>query len=464
MYFPLVNLQRGREALFRITGDSDLGRVLHAAGTTFTIRVVATLVAYISIIALARWMGAAEYGAFAYAFAWVYLLALPAGLGMPLASVRFLPGYSVAGAWSKVRGLLERSVSLTFGVSSVIALVAIAVVQLAGSRVPSAYHVPLLIALVGLPVIALMALGSQIGRAFGWIAAAYSPPQVLHPLLLLVFAGVLVLSGIALPARLIATASVVIAALCVIGQGIIYAHRLRPRLRNVSPEHDQRAWLRVSIPLLLIDGFGALINYSDVLMIGMFLQPAAVAYYFAAARTATLVTFFFTSISTLSGPRVAELHAQGRTRELQQLVEGIAPWIAVPATAVTIVLIAGSSLLLRLFGQGFEAAWLALILLAIGNLVTSITGPAALLLNMTGHQDTSAKVYGAAALANIALNAVLVPRLGLTGAALSTAISVSVMSSFLVVLADRKLGIRTSIISARFRTSRPQRPDSGASQ
>ena len=198
-------------------------------------------------------------------------------------------------------------------------------------------------------------------------------------------------------------------------------------------------------------------------MIGMFLQPSAVAYYFAAARTATLVTFFFASISALSGPRVAELHAQGRKQELQELIEGIAPWIALPATAVTIVLVAGGSLLLKLFGQGFEVAWLALVLLAIGNLVTSVTGPAGMLLNMTGHQDTTAKIYATAAVANVALNAIFIPRFGLSGAALATAISISTMSSFLVVLADRKLGIRTSVLSLGFRKRRPPDQDTGAS-
>ena len=112
-----MKFQRGHDALMRVTGDGHLGHVLRAAGTTFTIRVIATMVAYISIIALARWMGATEYGAFAYAFAWVFLLALPAGLGLPVALVRFLPQYAVIGALPKARGLIGRSVSLTIAMS-----------------------------------------------------------------------------------------------------------------------------------------------------------------------------------------------------------------------------------------------------------------------------------------------------------------------------------------------------------
>jgi O-antigen/teichoic acid export membrane protein len=197
----------------------------------------------------------------------------------------------------------------------------------------------------------------------------------------------------------------------------------------------------VAAPLLLIDGFTALINYSDILMVGLFLRPSSVAYYYAATRTASLVTFFHASTAALSGPKVAELYSQGRIDDVRELFRGIAPWIALPSIAVTIVLIAGGSFLLPLFGAGFEAGLPALILLAIGNLVLSLNGPAATLLNMTGHQDITAKVYSVAAAANIALNALFIPRFGLPGAALATVLSAAMMSFWLVAVSRRTLGI-----------------------
>ena len=69
--------------------DGDLARVLRGAGATISVRIVAALLAYISLIALARWTGADGYGAYAYAITWVGLLALPAALGLPFASLRF---------------------------------------------------------------------------------------------------------------------------------------------------------------------------------------------------------------------------------------------------------------------------------------------------------------------------------------------------------------------------------------
>ncbi|MGH9424149.1 MAG: flippase [Thermoanaerobaculia bacterium] len=430
----------------QVTGQHDLGDVLRGAGTMLIIRAVAMLIAYASLIALARWMGAAEYGAFAYVFAWIAFLAMPAGLGIPAASVRFLPEYSARRSPSLIRGLLGRGAELTIGTGIVIAAVAMLIILEAGDRVPHAYRIPLIIGLAGIPVTALLTLQAQIGRAFGWIAMAYSPTQIWHPLLLLLAAGVLLATHTSLNAAVLVPVSVTLAGLCALVQALSYMRRLRPTIRGIAPEYDQRAWLRVSGPLLLIDGFAAIINYSDILLVGLFAGPVAVAFYTAASRSAAIVLAIYGSIGALTGPRMAELNAKGERQELQKLLSGIVPWISIlPGIAAVALAIAGP-FVLRLFGHGFDAAWPALVLLAFANLIASITGPSALLLNMTGHQDSSATVYGLAALGNILLNLFLIPRFGLTGAAVGTTIATVASNVVLVVIAKRKLGLHTSFI------------------
>jgi O-antigen/teichoic acid export membrane protein len=413
------------------------------------VRIVAAVVAYISLIALARWMGASEYGAYAYAITWAGLLALPAALGLPIVSLRFIAEYSAAGEWAKVRGLLGRGVSLTLMASVGIWIVATTAIVAAGSSVPAAYRVPLLLALFGLPVIALTQLAMQVGRAFGWVVAAFMPSQVLHPLMLLAFAGVFVAAGRELSASRLVVATMIVATVSVIGQGTVFAWRLRPRLRNVAPQHDQKMWLRVAAPLLLVDVFLVVITFADIIMVGILLDPSSVAFYVAASRTAGMVTFFTASIGALTGPRIAELNSQGRLDEVQELLRGITPWIAIPATLAALALIATGPFVLPLFGEGFEVAWTPLIILSIGNLIWCVNGPASLVLTMTGHHDITAKVYVVSAVASVLLNAILIPWLGLTGAAIATAVTLATMSSYLVVVARRTLSIRTGLSSLR---------------
>ena len=77
-----------QDTLQRVTGKGDLGEVLRAAGAVLAIRMVGTVLAYVSILALARWMGAAEYGAYIYAISWATLLASMSSTWVPLCSWR----------------------------------------------------------------------------------------------------------------------------------------------------------------------------------------------------------------------------------------------------------------------------------------------------------------------------------------------------------------------------------------
>jgi O-antigen/teichoic acid export membrane protein len=68
-------------------------------------------------------------------------------------------------------------------------------------------------------------------------------------------------------------------------------------------------------------------------------------------------------------------------------------------------------------------------------------GELAILLTMTRHERYAAQSAGAACLVNIGLNIILVPAMGITGAALATAVSLAIWSLILRHYAQRALGI-----------------------
>src|SRR5688500_14031085 len=274
-----------RAFLARFTPSNQIvAKVLGGARIVFGIRVAAAAISYVLIVALARWMGASEYGIFAYAHSWIYLLALPAGLGLSAVCVRFLAEYSALNQWPKVRGLIGRSAAITLGTGVAIALIAAVVILVAPNLVKAPYRIPLLFAMFGVPLLALGALGSQVGRAFGWVAYAYGPSQIWQPVMLLLVAGLMASAGSSMSARVLIPVSLGLYGVVTIVQAIIYARRLSPRVRHLPADYRQREWLRVAVPLLVIDSFGALILYADIVMVGFYLAPSDVAHYFAATR------------------------------------------------------------------------------------------------------------------------------------------------------------------------------------
>ena len=75
---------------------------------------------------------------------------------------------------------------------------------------------------------------------------------------------------------------------------------------------------------------------------------------------------------------------------------------------------------------------------------------------MTGNQNATAAAYGAAAVLNIILNLILVPRFGLEGAAAATAISLVTASIWLFISVRLRLDITAFVF--RFTRAHPATP------
>lgn len=73
-------------------------------------------------------------------------------------------------------------------------------------------------------------------------------------------------------------------------------------------------------------------------------------------------------------------------------------------------------------------------------------GSVGFLMTMTGHEREAARVVAGAALANVALNAALVPPFGLSGAAVATAVSLVGWNAVLLTRARTRLGIVPTVL------------------
>jgi O-antigen/teichoic acid export membrane protein len=106
----------------------------------------------------------------------------------------------------------------------------------------------------------------------------------------------------------------------------------------------------------------------------------------------------------------------------------------------------GEELLITAFGPEYAGGYLALVVLATGQLLNAAAGSVGALLNMTGHaRDTVAGLL-AGAILNATLNLVLIPLYGIEGAAYATAITFV----FWNVLLHRKVRQRLGIESSAF--------------
>lgn len=424
--------------------EGDFATVLRGAGLVVIIRVLASAVGFASVILLARWMGSSEYGLYSFAIAWMTLLAYPTTLGLPGAAVRFVAHYAAANDWQHVAGFMKVSSWLAFGCGALVATLAIGAVLVFKSGLDPAYVAPTIVALAGIPIVALTIVRSEAIRGLGWLALAWGPLQLGQPLFLLIVTAIILFIAMQLTATMAVVASIVAYAANLIAQwGVLHA-RLGTRIR-VEPKNQLGPWLGVAASFAWISLANVILLQAGVIVVGIFLRPQDVAIYSAAAATSELVALPIFAAVALGAPKFAALHAQQRRLELQALFTNIVRLTIWPSLAIALIFVAFGSTVLRLFGPGFEQGYPVLLVLTLGQLVITFVGPVENLLNMTGHHVVTARVQTTSAILAVVFGLVSTRIWGSVGTAVAFSAAVALGNAGLTIFVVRKLEIYPSL-------------------
>jgi O-antigen/teichoic acid export membrane protein len=422
------------------------------ASLAYLFRIANAGIAFLTQILLARWMGAHEFGIYIYVWTWVVLLGTLTNVGLASSAQRFIPTYAERGQMALLRGFIDGSRWLAFGLASAFSAVGFAGVLLFGAHLEAWLIVPALLALACLPLFVLTEVQDGIARTYDWAHVAMAPPYFVRPTLLVLGIAVLHVAGV--EANAVSAMAVAIAAtwITALGQTVILNRRLKRRIPTGPKTFAPVEWLRVSFPQFLVEGFYLLLSYCDVIILERFVSPGEVGVYYAATKLASLVAFVYFAVAAAAAHRFTELHVGERPEELSAFIGMSIRWTFVPSFAMAIVLLILGKPLLWLFGPDFGAGYMILAILLVGLLARASIGPVEKLLSMLGHQSVTAAIYALAFVVNIALNFALVPRFGLSGAAMATSAALVMESILLFAVAKRRLGLHVFI----WGTSKPR--------
>jgi O-antigen/teichoic acid export membrane protein len=437
-------LTRTVVGLFRNSDDFSL--VFRGASTYMVIRVAGLVLNFAAQFALVRWMGSSEYGVFANARAWAYLLALPSGLGLTIAMLRFAPEYQAQRDWARLGGYMRFSMLVLTAVSVTVAVAAVGVVL--SLDLPLERKLPLVVGVVAVPALTLNDLFVQTGRSFGRISATFSLSMIGSPVLLIVLTGVLWLRDAPIDAILV-TAVFLAAQIMVVGAQVVNGRRITPtEVKAAASRYEPGRWIRVSLPLILFSGFVSITQYLDITMLGFYVTPDQIGIYDIAVKITGLLSFVMVSVASIGAPRFSYLYASRDLSALQALVNKVVHLAFWPiVVGVGIMILAGGEIL-EIFGPDFRQGETALGILAASYVFWAATTPAGYLLTTTGHQHRTFLPYLGALGAKIALNAVLIPRFGIEGAAIAHLVVIAGLNLLLAHLVHRHLSLK-AIIFAR---------------
>ncbi|HXD55930.1 MAG TPA: oligosaccharide flippase family protein [Solirubrobacteraceae bacterium] len=424
-----------------------LALVRRAGTLAFAIQFAGAGFTYVQQVLLARLLGAAAFGLYSYVWLGATLVALLSGLGLPAASLRFIPAYLAAGEQGRVRAFRRAAWRLSCGTALLAMLVAdvLALVLHAASVLGD--PTPLVLGGLLVPALAGSILWSELARARDRVGVAYALPQALRPALIALVAAIAAVAG-ARSADVAMAATLVAAYLVLVGQRLL----TRPLYREAEPisrtPGELSEWLGVGGSLLAVSAFVVVLMQLDVLVVGAIRGSREAGIYAAAAKTATLVSFVLFAVNAIAAPQFASLWAQGRKLELQRLTARLAGMIFWPSLAIALGLAALAGPLLSIFGAGFQSGRSALMVLLVGQLVNAGAGSVGYLLTMSGHHRDAARVLGISAILFVALTALGAATFALTGAAVGSALGFAVWNIWMWALVRRRLGIDASVVGA----------------
>ena len=417
------------------------------AGGSFMVNAASRILAFGIHLLLTRYLGAASYGIYIYVLSWVNIIYVLVNLGCDSAAVRFIPEYSGSGRWGLVRGYLRRASLLVVLQSAAAALIGAAVLLVFRGRIEPEMYMTLWAGLILIPVKALIQLVASFLRAFKVVVRALTLSTIVNPVLLA--AGILILVHLAggrvssSSGMLInAASSVVVLILC----WLLLRDILPAALAETPLESSMKKWLRVAFPLLLITSFQLILAKTDILMVGSILGTTQAGIYSVASQVAVMVSFALNSVNLIVTPMISQLHSQGRHGDLQRMITMASRGVLAYSLPVFVFILVWGKWVLGLFGPAFVAGYGILAVLCLGQLVISLAGPVGFLMTMTGYQIQAAWVIGLTALLNIILNAVLISLMGVIGAAVATAIVISLRSIVLSVWVKKKLNISATAL------------------
>ena len=423
----------------RLHGTAVHWSFVRAVGGVSIVRASGGALLFVSQLLLASWMGAEDFGIYSFAWACVAILGTLAGLGMPGTGVRFIAKYEAEGDPGRLRGLLRFCRVNTLLAAMITTSIAMAVIAVFPGE--SRYSDALCLSFLAIPALAFLNLDAAFARGFNWMTASAIAEQIARPTILILLGALVAVLVTDTGARHFVVACVVAYVLAGLVQHLCVRRAVDARVLPGERRTEPSEWLAMSAGMLLLNGSQTIRLNTDPLLVGVMLQPADVAIYTAAMRTATLVSFVMMVAGVVAQPRISALHALQSNKELSGFLSATTRGVFLVSLVIGLLLAASGRPILALFGPEFVAGYPVLLVLIAAHVMAAAMGPLTSALVMTGQQTWAASIHAAALPVSAILSVVLISSFGLIGAALATATSLILTQLVLYLLVRRLRGV-----------------------
>lgn len=402
-----------------------MGRISRQSGVAFAGIIFSAVVGYAFKIYLARALGADALGLYALGMTIISFLGMVNVLGIPEAAVRFVAAYSASKKLSELRALLWNGSWILLATNLIFCVV---LVKAGPWVVRRFYHVPQLERYLPLfaAIMATSALNLFLGNALtGYREAGRrtiiskfvaTPATIAGSVLLITL-------GYGLGGYLIAQILSSMAVLALLAASVWRFTPKEARSPDLGRLGIGRDVWSFSAATYGVGVMQFLMVQSDRVALGVYRGARDVGVYAVVVSMVAYETIFLQSVNQIFAPVIADIHSRGETEILGRLFQTLTKWILALTLPLAFVIIFYAHAIMRIFGQGFEPGWLALVIGTCGQLVNCGVGSVGFLLLMSGNERRLVRVQAGMAAVMVILCFKLVPIWGVLGAAIAAAIT-----------------------------------------
>jgi len=430
-----------------LTAKGERATIARGSASTFLIQIGFAGLSFVTTTVLVRLLGLESYGAYSNAIAWVNILAALGLFGFNSLLLREVAILKARNNWGSIKGLLRFSDGLIVTISIFLALILWGMADfLFSAPEKENLRTSLLIAAPLIPLYTLINLRQSALRGLQQVTRAMLPDYIIRPGLIFVCAvGLYLFFPDLINVHSFLGLSIIVAAIAL----MVSVHWLRLFLPEdigaIQPQYQIKEWISLAPPMFVIGGTQILIAQSPIILLGMLSNVKNVGYFAVALRVANLLLFLPMAVGIVMGPMIASMYSEGEKVRLQSILKKTIRLTFAVTLLFGLMFFVFAKNILSIFGQEFQVAQTALILLTIGYLVDTGFGSSIITLMMTGHERIVAIYQTVFAILLIVLCSLFIPSRGYQGASLAFTIVMVVSRFIFAYLARKKTGIDTTV-------------------
>jgi O-antigen/teichoic acid export membrane protein len=423
---------------------SSVGEISRQSALFFSSTIFALACNYFFKVFVARELGARLIGWNALGMGIYSMAKLTGQMGLPGSAIRFVSAYRSTGDFAQLRGFFWRGLAWSLAGGCGFAMATYFLRHWLALRF---FHEPALVSY--LPLYALL-IPIGIGSTFlaGTLKAFQKAarPAVISNFIglpLVIFLTTIgLLLGFSLYAYIVAQLVGEFITLLLIAYELHRASKGALKARSDFLPRIATSARNFALSYMGIELIDFATNHADRLVIGYFLDAKYVGIYAVATSAGVLVTIILRAISSVFSPMISSLHAQHKQKLLAHLYQIVTKWTLGLTLPLVFVLILFAAPFLSLFGPDFRAGWPVLVVIVAAEIVDCGVGSVGLLLMMSGNEKRYIRTQTMLAPAILGMKLILIPSLGLMGAAIGSAMGIAVSNLAYLCQVKKWLGMQ----------------------